>query len=217
MAPQQYRGKWILRFAIAHHSLRSRALRNDENDFDTPLHFRHAFPFPRRDPLPGFCKILSLREKRAQGMPGARRARSLVCKNKKHTSKSPRSHRNARHSPRNGFNGFLRALPGDRAFLPPSYSGVASTNLMPASGHQDHTTSPSAAVSTKATRRAWYQSRRSFSEGGSAPLVWLRRRVHRIPPRVRDDREPPLCGTGRGKLVKVICPTAKAKFFRERD
>jgi hypothetical protein len=24
-----------------------------------------------------------------------------------------------RHSPRNGFNGFLRALPGDRAFLPP--------------------------------------------------------------------------------------------------
>ena len=26
----------------------------------------------------------------------------------------------ARHSPRNGFNGFLRALPGDRAFLPPS-------------------------------------------------------------------------------------------------
>jgi hypothetical protein len=32
-------------------------------------------------------------------------------------------------------------------------------NLMPASGHQDHTTSPSA----------------------SAPLVSLRRRVHRIP------------------------------------
>ena len=27
---------------------------------------------------------------------------------------------NVRHSPRNGFNGFLRALPGDRAFLPPS-------------------------------------------------------------------------------------------------
>jgi hypothetical protein len=27
---------------------------------------------------------------------------------------------NTRHSPRNGFNGFLRALPGDRACLPPS-------------------------------------------------------------------------------------------------
>jgi hypothetical protein len=31
---------------------------------------------------------------------------------------------NTRHSPRNGFNGFLRALPGDRALLPPS-SAVA--------------------------------------------------------------------------------------------
>jgi hypothetical protein len=27
---------------------------------------------------------------------------------------------NIRLSPRNGFNGFLRALPGDRALLPPS-------------------------------------------------------------------------------------------------
>jgi hypothetical protein len=33
---------------------------------------------------------------------------------------------NTRHSPRNGFNGFLRALPGDRACLPPS-----SAELLP--------------------------------------------------------------------------------------
>src|ERR1700704_1914943 len=45
-------------------------------------------------------------------------------------------------------------------------------NLTPASGFQDHTTSPSAA----------------------APFVTWRRRVHRIPPRVRDDRDTPLCG-----------------------
>ena len=42
---------------------------------------------------------------------------------------------------------------------------------MPASGHQDHTTLPSA----------------------SGALVFGAVRVHRIPPRVRDDREPPLC------------------------
>jgi hypothetical protein len=54
---------------------------------------------------------------------------------------------NARHSPRNGFNGFLRALPGDRAFLPPSsLRSLLLKNLMPASGHQDHTTSPSASA-----------------------------------------------------------------------
>jgi hypothetical protein len=44
--------------------------------------------------------------------------------------------------------GLLRALPGDRAFLPPSLArrGSVFTNLAPASGRQDHTTSPSANV-----------------------------------------------------------------------
>jgi hypothetical protein len=56
---------------------------------------------------------------------------------------------------RNGFNGFLRALPGDRAWLSPSSRGygwpdpVGPTSpprdLTPASRRQDHTTSPSAA------------------------------------------------------------------------
>src|SRR5882757_7095566 len=58
---------------------------------------------------------------------------------------------------RNGFNGFLRALPGDRACLPPSptdmflskpgRADLNSANLTPASGCQDHTTSPYAATS----------------------------------------------------------------------
>src|ERR1700681_3373838 len=58
---------------------------------------------------------------------------------------------------RNGFNGFLRALPGDRAVLPPSsadmflskpgWADLNSANLTPASGRQDHTTSPYAATS----------------------------------------------------------------------
>src|ERR1700677_1305155 len=34
-----------------------------------------------------------------------------------------------RHSPRNGFNGLLRALPGDRAFLPPSPAKIAFCRL----------------------------------------------------------------------------------------
>src|ERR1700682_945055 len=48
--------------------------------------------------------------------------------------------------------------------------GVASANLTPASGCQDHTTSPSALNA----------------------LVRSISRVHRIPPRARDDRETPL-------------------------
>jgi hypothetical protein len=83
---------------------------------------------------------------------------------------------NTRHSPRNGFNGFLRALPGDRAFLPPSSPrSLLLKNLMPASGHQDHTTSPSA-------RRA---------------LVESAARVHRIPhPTSVTTAKRPSCGTG---------------------
>ena len=44
--------------------------------------------------------------------------------------------------PAQWFNGLFRALPGDRALLPPS-STDCSANLTPASGRQDHTTSPS--------------------------------------------------------------------------
>jgi hypothetical protein len=83
---------------------------------------------------------------------------------------------NVRHSPRSGFNGFLRALPGDRACLPPSsLRSLLLRNLMPASGHQDHTTSPSA----------------------SAPLVLRRCRVHRIPhPTSVTTAKRPSSGTG---------------------
>src|SRR5262249_32800529 len=40
----------------------------------------------------------------------------------------------------------IRDLPGDRAFLPPSLRGSLRASLAPASGRQDHTTSPSAAA-----------------------------------------------------------------------
>jgi len=44
-----------------------------------------------------------------------------------------------------------------------------------------------------------------------------RSRVHRIPPRVRDDRDPPLWGMRWRELIAVICPTGPAEFFCERD
>ena len=52
----------------------------------------------------------------------------------------------ARPSLRDGFNSFLRALPGDRALLSPSSARCASivANLAPTLGRQNHTPSPSA-------------------------------------------------------------------------
>ena len=62
---------------------------------------------------------------------------------------------------------------------------------MPASGHQDHTTSPSA----------------------PAPFVKGAACVHRIPPRVRDDREPPLQRDETVTNIKVIWDKCEAEFF----
>jgi hypothetical protein len=97
---------------------------------------------------------------------------------------SQRRHRKSPGIPaRNGFNGVLRDLPGDRAFLPPSPRGLkvlsgpvepnaASAELdasVEASGPHDLTVrGPPFA---QAARRAWYQSRRSLGEGEYSVVV----------------------------------------------
>ena len=82
---------------------------------------------------------------------------------------------------RNGFNGFLRALPGDRALLSPSLANE-SANLTPASRRQDHTTSPSA----------------------PAPFVHSASASTASRSNVRDDRETPLCVGQDGCIIEVI-------------
>jgi hypothetical protein len=62
--------------------------------------------------------------------------------------------------PRAMVYGLYRALPGEPGFLATVICGIASTDLTPASGCQDHTTSPSA----------------------SSALVRSAIGVHRIPP-----------------------------------
>ena len=42
-----------------------------------------------------------------------------------------------------------------------------------------------------------------------------RRCVHRIQPRVRDDRDTPLLPGWTREVIAVICPTAKAEYFFE--
>jgi hypothetical protein len=101
-------------------------------------------------------------------------------------------------------------------------------------GCQDHTTSPYAATSPNAStghvlpaevlakalkRRS--SARRLFAHRPRSALRFQLRarrcRVHRIPPRVRDDREPPLFRVRRTELVEMICPTAKAIYFSRQD
>src|SRR5713101_1798875 len=63
-------------------------------------------------------------------MPGAQCTRSLACEIKQtHELVTTVTPEITRHSPRNGFNGFLRALLGDRACLPPSPAKVVFREL----------------------------------------------------------------------------------------
>ena len=110
-------------------------------------------------------------------MPGAQCTRSLACELKKaHEQNHHRFSRIIRRFLRNGFNGLFRALPGDRAFLPPSFPQELLPNELNASVGAP-------GPHGFAVRRERASSLRAVS-------------VHRIPPRVRDDREPPLCETG---------------------
>src|SRR6266852_7550819 len=93
------------------------------------LEFQYDSAIPRRD-APEFLQNHSPRETEGAGNAGCPMHPQPRVRNKtKHTSivttGSPDS---PRHSPRNGFNGFLRALPGDRALLPPSSADMARQN-----------------------------------------------------------------------------------------
>src|SRR3982075_4640639 len=105
---------------------------------------------------------------------------------------------------RNGFNSLCRALPGDRALLPPSSRGYPACphpvgptrlpqDLTPASGRQDHTILPSAATSLV---RGLLIAHRPIRTRPAIPSRAKRCRVHRIPPRVRDDGQRPSGGVG---------------------
>jgi hypothetical protein len=144
----------------------------------TTMCIGHDLTFPRRDA----SESRIIRSPwRAWGMPGVQCTRSLACEKQKHTSKA--HHRSTGSGPAfphaNGFNGFLRALPGEPGFVATiAREIITSTGLTSASGCQDHTTSPSAMSSAS--------SLRAIS-------------VHRIPPHVRDDRETPLVWDGMGE------------------
>jgi hypothetical protein len=130
-----------------------------------------ASAFSRRD-APEICVDCHPQRERGRREGRVRAAPAVSCANMhKKTHTSIQVQRRQSGFPCAVGYGLFRALPGDRAFLPPSsLRNLFLKNLTPASGCQDHTASPSA----------------------TATFVIRRHRVHRIPPRVRDDRDPPL-------------------------
>ena len=92
--------------------------------------------------------------------------------------------------------GLFRALLGDRAFLPPSPLRSFATQELDAS------------VGASGPHGF---AVRIGSRSSCASL-----RVHCIPPRVRDDREPPLSSGETGGLKSLICPTGKGEYFSRK-
>src|SRR3954451_14204241 len=142
---------------------------------------------------PRFCKnvraseIRGRRECRVRAAPAVSRA-----KLQKKRTRAYRFSGGNPAFPAQWFYGLLRALPGDQACLTPS-PALLIADLTPASGRQNDTTWPYAS--------------------GRAHLA--RCRVHRIPTRVRDVRETPLCGSDR-QISELIWVRWQAKFSEFR-
>src|SRR6476619_7865022 len=90
-------------------------------------------------------KFARLLDKRAQGRPGARCTRGLVCK--VHKRKRTRAYRFSGGNPAfpaQWFTAYFALSPVTGFLATVTSLGLILRNLAPASGRQDHTTSPSA-------------------------------------------------------------------------
>src|SRR5882757_3578231 len=177
----------------------------------TILFRRRAFTISRRE-APESCIYLSP-PWRAWGMPGAHCTRGLVCtcSGKKHTSNN--EYTGTPDIPaRNGFNSLCRALPGDRALLPPSPRGylacphpvgptLPSTRLdasVGASGPHDF------AVRSNISRQRAGESLTGSSPALRSPRAQNAAASTASRPYVRDDHDTPLFWGGMRKVLEVI-------------
>jgi hypothetical protein len=173
------------------------------------------------------------RECRMRAAPAVSRAKSVSKDAHEHTGSAEA----LRHSLRNGFTAYTcsprRRIPfatvtSGLRFV---FSPVGPTRLRRldiSHGCQNHTTSPYAAPSTATPigemptgvlakalkRRSSARTQDRSRENPPCDHDRARRRcVHRIQPRVRDDRDTPLLPGWTGEVIAVICPRVEAEYF----
>src|SRR5665213_495385 len=128
-------------------------------------------------------------------MPGARCTRGPCAKGSKHTVVTTVAPGSPGIPARNGFNGFLRALPGDRL----------DCHRHPRDAKHHRELDASAGASRP----------HDFAVRKVDALVSSTARVHRIPPRVRDDRDTPLRVGRDHSNTHVIWVGSKSNYFCE--
>jgi hypothetical protein len=135
-----------------------------------------------------------IRGRREDRVPNAPAASCALCSWSMHTSIHSGGTGYIRHSPRNGFTAYFVLSPGTGLSCPRRSRDKPAT-LAPASGRQDHTTSPSA----------------------SASLVSRHRCVHRIPlPTSVTIAIRPSCGGGTARTIHNFRFSEREIFFSER-
>jgi hypothetical protein len=180
-----------------------------------------------------------------RGMPGARRTRGLVCKIvRRDAHEHTGSAETLRHSPRNGLTAYAALSPATNSSCHrrQRIDGLPEpgwADLPPRTWRQQRASGPHGFAVRDSTLRQQASPglvpfRRNPGEGGKqrrsscAPLLAhgnrpankparRRCRVHHIPSRVRDDRDPPLLGDETAPSGELICPTKPAKCFCARD
>ena len=155
-------------------------------------HPERSFAISRRI-VPEVCQKLPALIKRAQGRPGARCTRGLVCDvHKTRCTRAYRAAENTRPSLRNGFT---------------AYNAISLVNGLPCH-HR-----PSEALAS---------SELDASNGAPGPRVFAVRfshvrlrdiSVHRNPPNVRDDGRRPLSGTGWANICPLFGLLEKRNIF----
>src|SRR3954452_23905255 len=159
---------------------------------------------------PEFCISLSLlKTERAQGRPGARCTRGLMCKmHKANAHEHTGSAETLRPSPRNGFTAYsaLSSVTGFLATVAPEQRWLPK-NLTPASGCQDHTTSPYATVALVSRAAASIASQSNVHDDREAPL--LRAGMARAGSADLPDGESEIFFARRLDRFLVICPSGR--------
>src|SRR5213595_729887 len=143
--------------------------------------------------------LLSPSKQRAQGKPGADCTRGLVCQT--HSNRRTRAYRFSRNSPAfpaQWLYGLLRALPGERACLPPSpLRSSLLKNLAPASRRQDHTTSPYALAFSSGAKNTPDAKASIASRAPRVVTIMIR----------------PSCGRETGRVIILIYRIGKRNIF----
>ena len=134
---------------------------------------------------------------RAQGKPGADCTRGLVCQT--HSNRRTRAYRFSRNSPAfptQWLYGLLRALPGERAFLPPSPAG-----------HFPPTWRQHRSARTTRLRRTPWRFRPALKTPDAKASITSRA------PRVVTIMIRPSCGRETGAVIILISRIVKRNIF----